>query len=400
VTPTGKPPLDGIRVLDLSRWIAGPLCTMLLADMGADVIKVERPGGEDTRGLEPKIGGDGAYALHYNRNKRGITVNTRNPAGVEVLWRLVDWADVLVENYRPGTLAAMGLSYEALQKRNPRLVVASVSGFGQNGPLRNKPALNPVVEAMSGAMTLVEDSAGPRVSSNYVADHVTGLYCAYAVALALFERERAGVGQRIDLALFDAMFSVVGHSVTAVLNGAEPPVTLPNRDNATAPGNLFRVRGDAFVYIDAASDGLFRALCEAMDKPSLADDSRFTTGNARMENVDELETIIEEWTSRLSLDEVSQRLAAAGVPYGPVLGLDQVQDNPQLREREMIVEVPDSRGPDGRLRLPGVPLKLSRTPGGVWRRPPTVGEHTDQVLTEICGYTADEVAALRRAGAI
>jgi CoA:oxalate CoA-transferase len=391
--------LEGVKVLDLTRWIAGPVCTMLLADMGADVLKVERPGGEDARTLEPRLGDDSAYVLHYQRNKRGVTVNTRDAAGIAILRRLVAWADVLVENYRPGTLEAMGLGPAELEKLNPGLIVTSISGFGQSGPWRHRPLFNPIAEAMSGAMSRTGDpDTGPLVSGNFMADHTAGLYAAFATATALFARGRTGVGQHADVALFDSMFSLLGYPVTAALNNVAVPPPAGNRDPVTAPGNLFATADQRYVYIDAATDALFRALAGAMGAPALGTDPRFATGAARMANVAELETLIEKWTRGRTLDEISEALDGAAVPSGPVCSIEEACQNPQLHARNMIVTLPSDE--HGDLRVPGVTVKLSGTPGRVRRRPPAVGEHTAEVLVDVCGFTEQEVAAFRERGAI
>jgi crotonobetainyl-CoA:carnitine CoA-transferase CaiB-like acyl-CoA transferase len=392
-------PLEGVKVLDLSRWIAGPVCSMLLADMGADVIKVERPGGEDARDLEPRLGDESAYVLHYHRNKRGITVNTRDADGVAILRRLVAWADVLVENYRPGTLEAMGLGPAELEKLNPGLVVTSISGFGQTGPWRHRPLFNPIAEAMSGLMARTgSPETGPLISGNFTADHTAGLYAAFATVVALFSRTRTGLGQHADVSLFDSMFSLLGYPVTAALNNVPVAPPAGNRDPVTAPGNIFATADQRYVYIDAATDGLFRALAAAMGAPELGTDPRFRTQADRMANVVELEALVEKWTRGKALDEICDLLDRAHVPSGPVCSVEEACDNPQLRAREMVVSLPDEQ--HGDLRLPGVAVKLSRTPGQVRRRPPTVGEHTAEVLVDICGFTEDEIAALRGRGAV
>jgi crotonobetainyl-CoA:carnitine CoA-transferase CaiB-like acyl-CoA transferase len=392
-------PLAGIKVLDLSRWIAGPFCTMLLADMGADVIKVERPGGEDVRGLEPRVGDESAYVLHYNRNKRGVTLNTRHPDGVAILERLVAWADVLVENYRPGTLAAMGLTAERLDELNPRLIVTSISGFGQSGPLRRQPLFNAVAEAMSGAMSLTGSPAtGPTMSGTFVADHTAGLHAAFATMVALYHRDRSGEAQGVDVALFDGIFSVLGYPVTAALNGVAVPPPTGNRDPVTAPANVFRTREGRHVYIDAGNDAMFASLAGAMGAPALTEDPRFRTNPDRLANVEAVEAVVGEWSSGHTLAEVSQALETAGLPFGPVLGVDEAIGNPQLRHREMIVEVSGDAGEA--TRLPGVVAKLSKTPGRVRSAAPRAGQHTASVLAELCGLSPGQIKALDDQGVI
>lgn len=391
-------PLAGVKVVDLSRWIAGPLCTMLLADLGADVIKVERPGGEEVRALEPRIGDESAYLLHYNRNKRAITVNSRDEAGVAVLRDLIAWADVLVQNYRPGTLEEMGLDAEELDRLNPDLVVTDISGYGQTGPWRHRPLFNSIAEASTGAMSLTGDvSTGPLMSGTFMADHTAGLYAAFATVTALLERQRSGRGQRADVALFDALLSVLGYPLTASLNGLPAPEPTGNRDKTAVPGDLYPTADGRHVYIDAGTDRLFAALREAMGQPAELADERFDTGPGRWALVDDLDALIEKWTTSNTADEVSARLDAAGVPHGIVHTMDEVARHQLLEARQMVAEVDAG---DSALRLPGVTVKFSRTPGSVRSAPPRVGEHTDTVLAEICGRTPDEIEALRRLGAI
>jgi crotonobetainyl-CoA:carnitine CoA-transferase CaiB-like acyl-CoA transferase len=391
--------LEGVKVLDLSRWIAGPFCTMLLADMGADVIKVERPTGEDVRALEPRIGDESAYVLHYNRNKRGVTLNTRHPAGVAVLERLVTWADVLVENYRPGTLAAMGLTKERLEELNPRLIVTSISGFGQSGPLHRQPLFNAVAEAMSGAMSLTgSPESGPTMSGTFVADHTAGLHAAFATLVALYHRDRSGEAQSVDVALFDGIFSVLGYPVTAALNGVDVPPPTGNRDPVTAPANVFRTGDGRHVYIDAGNDAMFASLAGAMGAPELTADPRFRTNPDRLTHVLEIEALVGEWALGRTLAEVSEVLEAAGLPFGPVLGVGEALGNPQLRHREMVVEVADDSG--ATTRLPGVVAKLSRTPGRVRSAAPRAGQHTADVLAELCDLSPADIKALDDQGVI
>jgi crotonobetainyl-CoA:carnitine CoA-transferase CaiB-like acyl-CoA transferase len=399
MTDENRPPLDGVKVLDLSRWIAGPMCTMLLADMGADVIKVERPGGEDVRALQPRVGDESAYALHYHRNKRAVTVNTRDADGIAVLRRLVEWADVLVENYRPGTLEAMGLGFDELQRINPRVIVTSVSGFGQHGPWRHRPLFNTIAEAMSGSMSLTgSPETGPTMSGTFVADHTAGLYAAFATMVALHSRTHTGRGQHADVSLFDAMFSVLGYPVTAALNGVEVSPPAGNRDSTAAPGNIFATADDRHIYLDAGTQGLFEALSEAMGGSGELGDPRFRTGDDRLANVEQLEKLIENWTRSMTLGEVCDALDAAGVPHGPVNTVAEAVQSSHIAAREMTVTVRSSTG--GEVRLPGVTVKLSDTPGRVRTAPPGVGQHTVEVLEDICGLGADKIRELRAKGAI
>jgi crotonobetainyl-CoA:carnitine CoA-transferase CaiB-like acyl-CoA transferase len=391
-------PLEGIKVLDLSRWIAGPLCAMLLADMGADVIKVERPQGEDARDLHPRIGGESAYFMHYNRNKRGITLSTRDAEGIALLRSLIAWADVLVQNYRPGTLEAMGLDTEELERINPGLIVTDISGYGQSGEWSRRPLFNSIAEATTGAMSLTGDeSTGPLMSGTFVADHTAGLFATIATLTALHERGRTGRGQRADVSLFDSLLSVLGYPLTAALNGLPTPPPIGNRDKTAAPGNLYATGDGRHIYIDAGTDGLFAALRTVVADPDGVWDDRFDTGDGRWKLVEQVDQVIEDWTRSTTAAEASALLEGAGVPHGIVQTLDEVVAGPLVAERDMIAHVETD---EGTRALPGVSIKLSRTPGSVRSAPPRLGQHTDEVLAELCGVSAEQLAELRAGGSI
>lgn len=391
-------PLDGVKVLDLSRWIAGPLCAMLLADMGADVIKVERPQGEETRQLHPTIGNDSAYFAHYNRNKRGITLNTRDGEGIALLRRLIAWADVLVQNYRPGTLEAMGLDTEELARINPGLIVTDISGYGQSGRWSRRPLFNSIAEATTGSMSLTGDeSTGPLMSGTFAADHTTGLFATIATLTALYERGTTGRGQRADVSLFDSMLSVLGYPLTAALNGLPTPPPIGNRDKTAAPGNLYATADGRHIYIDAGTDGLFAALRTVVSDPGEVWDEQFSTAEGRWKLVDQVDQVIEDWTRGITAAEASALLEGAGVPHGIVQTLDEVVAGPVVADRNMIAHVETDQGT---IALPGVSIKLSRTPGSVRSAPPRLGQHTDEVLVELCGATSEQLAGLRAAGSI
>jgi crotonobetainyl-CoA:carnitine CoA-transferase CaiB-like acyl-CoA transferase len=389
--------LDGVKIIDLSRWIAGPYCTMLLADLGADVIRVERPGGEDARHLAPFVGDESAYFLHYNRNKRAMTLDTRHDSAIEVLRRLLTWADVVVQNYRPGTMEAMGLGADALTSLNPRLIHTAISGYGQSGPWSTRPLFNAVAEAGSGLMALNGDRGVPMMTGNFSADHSAGLHAAYGTLAALLERERSGRGQVVDVALFDSALSIVGFPWTAALNGvagsSETIRQQPNRDATAAPGNLFPTRDDRWVYIDAGTDSLWRALVAAVGTDRIADE-RFATVGQRNDLVDEVEASIIEWTTALSAKEVSTRLEGVGVPHGAVATLADAATQPIVIERAL------ASTQRGTPTVPGPPVKLSRTPGDVRRRPPAVGAQTDEVLRDICGFDARTIAGFHTDGTV
>ena len=391
-------PLDGIRVLDLSRFIAGPLCAQLLGDMGAEVIKLERPRGEDARDQGALYKGESVYTMAYNRNKHGITLDTRHPAARGILERLVRISDVLVENYRPGTLDEMGLGAARLHELNPRLVVTSLSGFGQTGPLAHRALFDAITQATSGLMSLTGEPDGPpTLTGTYIADHLAGLYGAIGTLLALHARERTGEGQLVDVASLDALFSCLGTRPLEVAMLGLAPQRTGSRDPFSSPANVFRA-SDGHLYIHGGTDALFPRLCAAIGRPDLASDERFRDVAGRMTAIEELEAAVSAWTEARPIAAASEALAAAGIPFGPVAGIADVVASPQIAAREMLVEIEHpTLGP---LVVTGLPVKLSATPGSVRKAPPTVGEDNDRVYGATLGFSPEEIAELRASGAI
>ncbi len=395
---TAPGPLDGIRVLDLSRYIAGPSCAQLLGDMGAEVIKVERPGGEDSRTGGPWFRGESVYTMVFNRNKRAITLDTRHPSARGILERLVALSDVLVENYRPGTLDAMGLGVESLHRLNPRLVITSLSGFGQTGPLSDRALFDPIAQAVSGLMSLTGEPDGPpTLTGAYIADHLAGLYGAIGTLLALIARDRSGAGQVVDVASLESLFSCLGTGPSGWVMLGESPTRIGSRDRVMAPADLFPA-ADGFVYIHAGSDPLFPKLCEAIGRADLAADPDLRTVPGRMAQADRLRAAVSAWTESRTIAEIGAALAIAGVPFGPVAGIPDVVASPQIAAREMLVEMEHPLL--GTLVLLGSPVKLSETPASFRLPPPLVGEHNDAVYGGLLGLDASEIAALRASGAI
>ncbi|WP_283135233.1 CaiB/BaiF CoA transferase family protein [Rhizohabitans arisaemae] len=389
-------PLSDVRVVDLSRFIAGPFCTQILADMGADVVKVERPGGEDARHHAPFLDGESLYVLGLNRNKRAMTLDTRNPAALAVLERMIGDSDVLVENYRPGTLAAMGLGPERLRELNPDLVVTSISGFGQTGPLAHRALFDAIAQAMSGLMSLTGEGSQPTLAGTYVADYIAGLYGALGTLFALRHRDRTGQGQLVDIASLDGLLSTLTTQVMATANlGTTPPRT-GSRDALNAPANVFAAK-DGHLYLHGGTNPLFPRLCLAMGRPELAADERFADVVPRMANAREIEEIVAAWAASLTVEEAGASLTAQGIPWGPVATLPEVIASPQVEARDMLVTIDHPKlGP---LRVPGLPIKLSGSPGRVRTPPPLVGQDTEDILAEL-GYSDSEVAALRVDGAV
>lgn len=394
-TPPG--PLDGLRVLDLSRFIAGPLCAQILGDMGAEVIKVERPGGEDARGLEPMVRGESLYVMNYNRNKLGVTLDTRHPAALELLEELVAKSDVLVENYRPGTLSQMGLTPERMQQLNPALVVASLSGFGQTGPMAGRALFDAIAQAMSGLMSRTgKPEDPPTLTGTFLADYLTGIYGALGAVVALYNRKDTGRGQAVDVASLDALFSCLGTAPSAYMNLGVAPVRTGSRDPLSGPANTFRT-ADGWIYLHAGTDPLFARLCRAMSRTDLLI-GKWATVSGRMADIEAVETMVAAWTEQYDTETVGGFLEDAGIPFGPVLSIEEVVNLPQLEARQMIVETEHTAA--GTVRLPGIPVKLSSSPGKVRHGAPSIGEHNDYVYGNVLGLAPETIAHLRASGAI
>lgn len=391
-------PLQDVKVLDLSRFIAGPQCAALLADMGADVVKVERPGGEDSRHTAPFYKGLAVYTLAFNRNKRAITLDTRAPEGKALLRGLVTWADVVVENYRPGTMDRMGFGFAELQRINPRVILTSISGLGQTGPDHEVAMFDSIAQARSGLMARNGPSPEePELVGTYIGDYLTAVYAALGTMLALRARERTGAGQVVDVALLDTLF---GSLSTFALQQALLGQPLPrhgNRDLHAAPGNLFQAR-DGKVYIHAGTDALFTRFTRLVGRPELAADPRFRTTADRMAHVEEAEALVAGWVGERSAIDVERVLGDAGIPCSRVLDLAEVVSQPQVAAREMLV--PATHPVLGDVLVPGIPVKLSATPGSVRTAPPLVGEHNREVYRNILGLSDGELEGLRHAGVI
>jgi len=390
---TGRGALDGIRVLDLSRFIAGPLCAQMLGDMGAEVIKVERPGGEDARKHAPFHRGESVYTMMYNRNKYGITLDTRHPDAIGLLEDLVRRSDVVVENYRPGTMEKMGLSFSRLQALRPDIVLVSISGFGQTGPLAQRGLFDAIAQATSGLMSLTGDPDGqPTLTGTYIADYIAGFHGAIGALLALLHRERTGAGQHVDVASLDALFASLGTRPSAFAMLGEQPRRSGSRDQLTGPANVFPAR-DGFVYIHAGTDPLFPRLCRVMQRDDLAADDRYRTVPGRLESIELLEQAVAEWTRARSCAEITRELGETGIPFGEIATIEQVVQSPQIAAREMMLDV--EHPALGTLRMPGIPIKMGVTPGAVRKAPPTVGEDNDHVYGEVLGLSGEDIAALR-----
>ncbi|MGE3276927.1 MAG: CaiB/BaiF CoA transferase family protein [Vicinamibacterales bacterium] len=392
-------PLDGVTVLDLTRVLSGPYCTMVLGDLGARVVKVEHPRrGDDTRHWGPPfVAGESTYFLSINRNKESVAVDFKSPAGRAVVEALAARADVVVENFRPGTLAAVGLDRDTLTTRHPRLIYCSISGYGQTGPRRDEPGYDAVIQAEGGLMSITGDPDGsPYRLGIAITDIVTGLFAGQAILAALYARERTGRGQAIDLGMLDATAALLTYQAAIRFATGESPPRLGNRHPNIVPYETFAV-ADGSLVIAVGNDDIWRRFAAAVGLGPLADDPRFATNRARVTNYEALKPQLDEALATATRADWIRRLGDAGVPCGSVRSVGEVLDDPQLAARGMIERL--LHPSVGALQLVGSPLHLSDTPATVRTPPPTLGQHTDAVLDEL-GYDQEERAALRASGVI
>lgn len=394
-------PLDGIRVLDLTQVLFGPFSTMLLSDLGAEVIKVERPeGGDIARGNGPHVGDVSTYFLSLNRGKQSITLNLASEAGREVLLELVATADVLVQNFTPGTMEKLGLDYETIRERNRRIIYVAGSGFGQNGPYARKPAFDIVIQAMGGILSITGEEGGPpvRPGASY-GDIAAGLFMCIATLAALEERHTSGEGQMVDISMLDCQVAVQENAFVRYLNTGELPRRLGTRHPVMTPFQAFPTSDG---YVAVALRGGFKdqwpLYCAAIDRVDLIDDERFGDGWQRTQNYDVLEPMLNEAMRRRTTAEWVSELEKVGIPCGPVNDIAQVAADPQIAAREMIIEV--EHPVQGKLKVANTPFRFSRTQSRATRASPDLGENTGEVLARLLGKSDEEIQRLREAGAI
>ena len=393
--------LHGIRVLDLGTMIAGPVAATLLADFGAEVIKVEQPQGGDTiRSNGPMCEGQSLWWNVEGRNKRSITLDLRVPEGQALLRQLVASADVLVENFRPGTLARWGLDYPALQAVNPRLVMLSVSGYGQTGPNAQRAAYDRIALAFAGFLHITGEADGPPLRpGTAVADYLGALMGAFAVMLALYHRDaRDGPGQHIDLALFEAVFRFSDVLITAYDKLGVVRQRRGNLHFAAAPGNHFRTQDGRYLVLTVSNDGIFRRLCEAMEAPELLADSRFASHALRWQHIDDINARVGDWIASRPVAEVSARLDRHGLAYSLVYSAADIATDPHYAARETIATV--ATRVLGDLKMPAPQPRLSATPAAPPRPAPDLGQDTDAILSELLGLGRDAIDRLRSAGVV
>jgi crotonobetainyl-CoA:carnitine CoA-transferase CaiB-like acyl-CoA transferase len=383
-------PLTHIKVIDLSRFRAGPTCARQLADWGADVIKVEQPGGEEENH-------EGFDFLDLHRNKRSITLNLKKDAGVEILKKLVAEADVLIENYRPRVKKRLGISYDDLKDINSRLIYCSISGFGQRGPYRDRPGYDQIVQGMSGIMSVTGfEETGPIRVGSPVGDLAAGLYAAQGVLLAIIERERSGKGQVVETSLLEALMGMLGFQSARYLVTGQVPPPVGNHHPLSAPMGVYHA-ADGPMNIAVGTEEMWGRFCHATGLEELRDDPRFARRNLRVKNRKELNELIDKRLSEKGRMEWVDILNEAGVPSGPIYNLHEAFNDPNTRELNLVEEVDHPTA--GRHSVLGLPAKLSRTPGGVHSPAPLAGQHTDKILEDL-GYSDQEVAQLREQGVV
>jgi crotonobetainyl-CoA:carnitine CoA-transferase CaiB-like acyl-CoA transferase len=391
-------PLAGLKVLELAQIMAGPTCGMLLADLGADVIKVEKmPGGDDTRAMNrPSVNGESAAFMAMNRNKRGIALNLKLPAARDALKRMAAQVDVLTENYRKGTMEKLGLGYDALKAVNPALIYCSISGYGRTGPYADKGGFDLVAQGMSGLMAITGEPGRPPVKSgNPICDINGGVLAALGIVSAYVHRVKSGEGQLVDTSLFEAGIQQTYWQSAIFFATGQSPGPIGSSHLLSAPYQAFRAR-DGWLTIGGANQPNWERLARVLDAPEWLADERFRTNSDRMKNLDALVPLVNAKLEQRTVREWIERLEAEGVPCGPINSIGEMLGDPQTKARDMVVELEHPKA--GRTRALGLPIKLSATPGAIRRPAPTYGQHTREVLAEF-GFSAGEIEALMASGA-
>jgi crotonobetainyl-CoA:carnitine CoA-transferase CaiB-like acyl-CoA transferase len=386
-------PLEGMRVLEITQVMSGPFCGLLLGDMGASIIKVEKPEGDDSRRMiPPTINGESAAFMAINRNKRGVCIDLKTGDGRDIFRRLAMQSDVLIENFRPGTMDNLGLGYEALSAGNPALIYCSISGFGQTGPYARRGGFDLVAQAMSGLMSITGSPGQPPVKVGVpIADLNAGLYACYAILAAYIHRLKTGRGQRVDTSLLEASLAYTFWESSIFFATGENPPPMGSAHRLSAPYQVFR-GSDGYFALGAANDRNWRKLCQVIEQEALLSDPLFAASDERTRNQARLAALLEPVLAKKTVAEWLVVFEQAGIPAGPVNQLDQVYTDPQVLAREMVIEMDHPAA--GTTRLIGIPVKLSATPGEIRRAAPTFGQHTDEVLGEL-GLGPDEIKSLR-----
>ena len=393
-------PLEGIRVVDLTRILAGPYCTMMLGDMGAEIIKVENPdGGDDTRSWGPPfLNGVSTYFISINRNKKSLTLNLKDERGKELLRDLIRKSDIMVENFRPGTLDKLGFSWEEIHRINPAMIFASLSGFGQTGPRKSEPGFDVVIQGEGGLMSITGEPDGPpnKVGAS-VADITAGMLAAQGILLSLYHREKTGVGQMVDVGMLDGQVALLTYHANGYFATGKIPPRRGNKHPSITPYETYSCK-DGYFNLGVGNDSLWRRFCDAMGLGEIKEDPKFAVNKDRVDNRLELQEILDAIFAEKTVEETLDGLRGAGVPCGPINNLAQVLSEPQVLAREMVVEVDVPVA--GPTKVTGVPIKLSETPGSVRTPPPTLGQHTEEVLESVLGMDEAQRNALRQEGVV
>lgn len=386
--------LKGLKVLDFSRVYAGPYCTMLLGDFGADVIKIEnRKGGDDTRAFYPIKNGESGYFNYLNRSKRSVSLNLKDPKGREIALALAKEADVVVENFSPGAMARLGLAYEDIKKVNPQIIYASISGFGQQGPYSKKAAYDGVTQCMGGLASLtglpdgVPMKAGPAIS-----DAATGVHAAFGIMTAVYHKMQTGEGQHLDIALMDTVFSILENSVSVYTMMGLPPARIGNANPSSAPYNMYKTK-DSHIIIATANDSLWARLCKLMGREELISAEGFDTNPTRKLNEKAVDAAVTEWTTKYTTEELLPMLDEVGIPNGPILTIPELVGSEHIKQREMLVT--HHTEANGDIQYPGNPVKLSATPPDPSHPAPLLGQHNNEILGGILGMSDEEIAKLK-----
>lgn len=395
-----KKPLDGLVVLDLTQAYSGPFCTMHLADQGAEVIKVEAPKGDQSRTWGPLKNGYSAYYAYINRNKKGIVLDLKKDKGKEILWELIKKADVLCENFRPGTMGRLGFPYEKIEKINSKLIYASISGYGLNGPLSSRPAYDIVTQAMSGMMSVTGYPKQPGVKVGpSIADNYSGTYLSLGVCMALYQREKTGRGQKLDVAMLDTLFSIMENYVVMYTVGNDIPTRRGNIDSGIAPFDSYQASDGEFV-LGCGTDKMWAILCQLMEREDLIDNPLYRTNDDRCQNYEpDLKNIIETWSMTKTVDELENLLVSAGIPFGRINNIAQTCALDQIAARNMLWQVEDP-GIGEKIQIPGTPIKMQGHIDEASNPAPLKGQDTESVLQKYLGLTDKELSTLAEEGII
>jgi len=394
-------PLEGIRVVDLSRVVVGPYCTMVLGDMGADVIKVEMPGiGDETRMWGPPFaGGESAYYLSLNKNKRSLTLNFKKTKGKDILRRLIALSDILVENYRLGTLEKLGFGYESIKEINPRLIYCGITGYGNTGPMAYEPGVDIVVAAEAGLIGITgEKDRPPSKVGVAITDILTALFAQGAIATALYHREKTGRGQKIDLSLFESQVATLFNMSSSYLISGEIPQRWGMAHASIVPYQGFKTRDEEYILVSVTSEKMWEKFCHLMGMQEFIRDPRFDVNKNRVINREQLVPILEKQIAARNSDEWLSEFNKVGIACGRVNTMDRVFDHPQIKPRNMVVEVEHPTA--DKIKLVGIPVKYSETQGSIRLPPPLLGQHTQEILSDPLGYSEEEIDALRQDGVV